>query len=871
MGFQDDNVRVTVGTSTAGANVATDFIKVGSGETAHYQYMKVAWGADGTVNLASTTSGKHLPIQLYKDGTALTATSNALDVNIKSQSINPILLVQGGTVDIGGFVHGATIPLMVSGNTAIGGAITIKGTNQPTTPVYISGIQGATQVGVTFGTNTVPIRTVTSSFAGGTFTGDVVGVTGHVSVDGGSFIGITTKDGALDTRTLTTSFAGGTFTGDVVGVTGELTTTVRALAATYVASTGVLAGDIIGVTGAVEIVEGSLVGVTSTFGGVTTGLGIRDLTFGQTAGAVSPSVFDGVIVRGITQGYPVTAMLSGPANSHGHTFVGISGDALKVAITNSGFTASITLSATQKVTNTGIAASGGFLAVSGTTGAPRAILIEGTADGVSIGIVGNMIGITANTPLAITGADGPLAVMSTNLDIRGLTVVPATANGSANNSDHIVIHGHVNAGIAGGSVTAGVTGALPTMIYSAGGTAAKFVYRYKRGELREGGDQLAVALTEASGISGADALQVQGRLAGSAGASLNPVIIRGTQGPSDSDEGFIGVTFGSYTPKVDVAGHSSESIKAYFHGFSAAPVSYHSEGGTIAPIGVSGDALKVSITDAALEVSVSVGAEVDVTPKSGTNLVIQGACVGDANTAVTIPGVFVSGTAGSYVDSPVRVMGAHPASLEAGLPVGVTSEAFHHVLGLTAALTDLLAEFKGLNGITLARTSTGDDMPTLGYELAARLDDIDEFTNFSGMRDSLGTLGTSESSVIRRINEIHGYLTNKNTNPTWTGPNVKVEVDPPSALQTENVNLATNDSSGKTVTLSNTASLKSGVKLKLSPDSSVRVYVGGPGVNVSNGYVLFPGEELFLETSQMSNVTLFANAGTVVVVYALGY
>ena len=149
------------------------------------------------------------------------------------------------------------------------------------------------------------------------------------------------------------------------------------------------------------------------------------------------------------------------------------------------------------------------------------------------------------------------------------------------------------------------------------------------------------------------------------------------------------------------------------------------------------------------------------------------------------------------------------------------------------------------------------------------IDDIDENTNFSTIKDSIGARGSGDQDITNRINQIHSYLTDKTANTTWTGPNVKVEVDAPTALNTEQLNLSNSTSGGS---FTNTASLKSGVKIKLHPQSTANVFIGGSSVSTANGYILLPGDDVFIEISQLNRVTAVpSQSGTNVVLFAIGY
>ena len=102
---------------TTGSFVATDSITTGL-TTSHYQYVKLAFGQDGTATLVDTASGKHLPVQLYSGGSAISATSNKLDVNLAASGIT-LNAALGGTfgnlqhVGVEG-ITASMIPVMIS-------------------------------------------------------------------------------------------------------------------------------------------------------------------------------------------------------------------------------------------------------------------------------------------------------------------------------------------------------------------------------------------------------------------------------------------------------------------------------------------------------------------------------------------------------------------------------------------------------------------------------------------------------------------------------------------------------------------------------------------------------------------------------------
>ena len=338
---QDDNVDILNGSTTA--NVATDWVQGdGSGDLAHHQIVKLAWGPDGTANYVDNTTGKHIPVQLYSAGTAIGTEGSGSGLNVflddAGASLDVIITGMGiDAVQVEGTTF-ADVPVMISGTTAIGGAIDIKGTGETADFIYIAGFSGATAIAVTGDvavSGTVGITTDLSL----PVTGDVA-VSGTVAATG--TIGITTA------------------TGVCLPVQGDVAVT----------------GDV-AVSGAVTV-SGLTMGPVGTSAEIASGT-------------------DSIVVQGITNSYPVFTHLGYITADGNAEYIGVSGDALKVDVVGAAISATIT--------DTNITVGGGTIEIEGGT-LDDVTITGGTLDGISgtVGISGN-VNITNPDGVTVAATD----------------------------------------------------------------------------------------------------------------------------------------------------------------------------------------------------------------------------------------------------------------------------------------------------------------------------------------------------------------------------------------------------------------------------------------------------------------------------------
>jgi len=823
-----------------GAFVATDSITTGL-TTSHYQYVKLAFGQDGTATLVDTASGKHIPVQLYSGGNAISSTSNRLDVNLASSGIT-LNTGLGGT--FGSFEHvgvegiaASVIPVMVSGSTAIGGAIAVKGVGGLAGSdnfLFVSGFEGATAFGITNATP-LDIRKLTASFAGATFTGDLIGVTGAVQVSSTD----------LDIRFLTATHTSGVLVGDVVGVTGTVAVqsgtiigitnatpvNTRTLASTFAA--GAFTGDLVGVTGELK----------------TT---LRGLSFGHHVsadGVTAATLTDGIVAKGISGAFPVNTFIRGIDSVNGLPSgipIGACGDALRVHVTNAGVSIAATFSSNVGMFN----AVKPFLAVSGSSFHHQAVLVEGTAGGVPVGITWALrthVGVTTETPL----------------DTRVLT---STFAGGVYSGDKIGVTGEVLIGNTSIGITT-TDGPFDTRRLSGGytGVGPHGIPGGTQGILS--GDIVGVTGAVeiyAPGITGVNAMQIQGR---ADGATVNPIAVIGTLSTdaSSGTVGVIGVTFAqsaTHVAKQIVIGEgvtgSANTVKTLIHGVSNDQAV--AAGSTAHPIALkrtaSGDyAMKVAIEDATLTATISdTNLQIsDTTIPTSSAVPVQGSAAGKL-------GVFVTGKGGTTDHWPLMVSG-HKVILDetSGAPIGitfadlgVTFDIDRHIQGVSAGLTDIALNTAGItfsmNGIT------------------ASVDLIHEQTNILQAVNAIGAVGSNET-LVSNAESIVGFL-NDTLSPAidQTTNEIAVSVAAPTSVVTDQV-VATSTSP---TAFGNIAQLKSGARIKLpSTETGGNVFVGAGSVNSSNGFLLTPGDDVFIEINSLSEIFVIASSSNVTV-YAIG-
>lgn len=205
-------------------------------------------------------------------------------------------------------------------------------------------------------------------------------------------------------------------------------------------------------------------------------------------------------------------------------------------------------------------------------------------------------------------------------------------------------------------------------------------------------------------------------------------------------------------------------------------------------LGLSGDALKVAVTNAGFTFSVSVSATTGVT-NSGGALRVQGYT--GSGDPITIQGTLAGG--------------AVEVAAYSTLPVGVSGS-------VTIDDTDIITEIDSL------RTDIGTVATNAGYAL-----DILNLINSSGNGAKVIV-----SSIAKPNRVFHGQ---------------KALTTTPTQISTE--------------------SMRSGVTLKSPTTNTADIYIGNSvGVSTSTGYILSPGETIYIEVSSMGSMFARASSGT---------
>lgn len=275
------------------------------------------------------------------------------------------------------------------------------------------------------------------------------------------------------------------------------------------------------------------------------------------------------------------------------------------------------------------------------------------------------------------------------------------------------------------------------------------------------------------GVSGATAIGVTG------GRRLNSTT------DSVTVYGSVGISGGFQLSAYD------DSISVYGPGGTTYVETNLNVGGVA--LGLSGDALKVAVTNTGFTFSVSVAATTGVT-NSGGPLRVQGYT--GTGTPVTIQGTLAGG--------------AVEVAAYSSIPVGVSGS-------VTIDDTDIISEIDSL------RTDIGTVATNAGYAL-----------------DILNLINSSGSGARVVVNSI--------TKPNRVFHGQKTLTTTPIQLGTEVV--------------------KSGVTIKSPSTNVVDIYIGNSlAVTNTTGYLLSPGETIYLEVSSLSSTFAKSASGTAILTF----
>ena len=149
---------------------------------------------------------------------------------------------------------------------------------------------------------------------------------------------------------------------------------------------------------------------------------------------------------------------------------------------------------------------------------------------------------------------------------------------------------------------------------------------------------------------------------------------------------------------------------------------------------------------------------------------------------------------------------------------------------------------------------------------------VEVFSNNNLNTNVTNTVNINDTEIITAMTDQNGALVSnlndikENTAPIFnirgdlTSGNMRarVESDPPSNIYSGSV-IVTNSAQQ----LGTNTTLRSGVNIKNSPSSSSDVVIGGRniGQSANNGYILEPGESIFMEIDNVNKIFVRASAG----------
>jgi hypothetical protein len=144
-------------------------------------------------------------------------------------------------------------------------------------------------------------------------------------------------------------------------------------------------------------------------------------------------------------------------------------------------------------------------------------------------------------------------------------------------------------------------------------------------------------------------------------------------------------------------------------------------------------------------------------------------------------------------------------------------------------------------------------------------------TTLTAADSKLASINSNVNKLDGKVNTANTSLTNLSNTITTVGTEkyIKTSVNqtvPPSSLYVQNVVITGSGRPLKDVTLQN------GVTVKASTSNVGTIYVGGPSIqnNISNGYPLEAGQELFISISNASLVYVRTSSGRSASLHVIG-
>jgi len=356
----------TIVTSGTTYTIASDYVKPsGAGETAHHQIVKVAYGANDTVNYVSNSAP--LPVGLCGSWTRYDYLSSS-----GYYSLATSLVGIGVTLAIAGIANATAVGITV-------GTINVSGTS-----FSIRNLYGGTTSGTTTGTDYVGVQGIVSGYPVGITTSSSLPVTvssfsnlGVFGVSGATAVGVTF--GTVSIRGLTSN-------SDSVTVYGAgVNSTVPTALYGFAGSTSAIS-EIYATNNAMNVYVSSIPGITL----IATDLDIRNLDY--TIDTIK-IIGDGATDNKSKATVPVYQNAAvGPAGTltqvGGVTGAGWCAAALNVYMVNSGITFTVSASATFSSIVGVTAQYSASLPVQGSNQAAYGVWVTGSTSGDPVTVKG---------------------------------------------------------------------------------------------------------------------------------------------------------------------------------------------------------------------------------------------------------------------------------------------------------------------------------------------------------------------------------------------------------------------------------------------------------------------------------------------------
>jgi len=498
MGATSDNYQIV--TSGTTYTIASDYVKPTGGETAHFQLMKVAYGADNTANYVSNSTP--LPVGLCGSWTRYEYLASSGYYSLAATIVG----ITGTSLTVVGVSGGQSVGITV-------GTLTVASTDLDIRNLY-GGEIGST-LGVTASIDYVAVQGLSGGFPVGITTSGSLPVTvssfsdlGVFGVSGATAVGVTF--GTVNIRGLTANsdsivvFGGGTASSVSVGLFGFESAGANTVP---IHTTG----------------NALNVNISTTTSGVTvaaTNLDIRDLSSStDSVTVVGQGALDNAASPLKTVPTYVTGLLpdGSLAQVGATTGAGWCGAAINVSLVNSGITFAVNASATFSA-EIGITATyAGAIPVQGSTYAAYGVWVTGSTNGDPVTVQGN------------SGGYLPVEVKDFSSNI---STINTTANSIKTNTDFMA--------------------ALKKALYSDEQSVGAFDFSDKNSIYTLVRDQVAAALTTMSGTVLTDG--VGGVCAGTQDTLAVSVVHNKMQPSFMSRTGYVGNAAKSLTEYNSLAG-----------------------------------------------------------------------------------------------------------------------------------------------------------------------------------------------------------------------------------------------------------------------------------------------------------------------------